>query len=194
MPVQSSSASSAPQSSSTIGLAFIILSLVMDGVTGGLQKKLKKETEGQPPTTYDFLLFTNLSMGFVAFSIALMVGDFASGMLFMAQNPELRKMVVSECILSALGQSFIFYVVANFDPMVCATVTTTRKILSVLWSIAVKGHTISNHGYAGLVIAILGVLLGLQEKLKKKLRNRQKQKQLKECYHHNLKHHDPVKR
>eukprot|EP00968_Pinguiococcus_pyrenoidosus_P029219 scaffold8416_cov267-Pinguiococcus_pyrenoidosus.AAC.3 len=39
---------------------------------------------------------------------------------------------------SAFGQSFIFYTIANFDPLVCTTVTTTRKIFSVLLSIVLK--------------------------------------------------------
>jgi len=167
-----SSADGVPEHSSPTGIAFIVLSLVMDGITGGLQKRLKKESEGKPPTTYDFLLFTNLAMGFVAFTIAFAIGDFTGGVLFLAQNPLLQQMIVMTCLLSAMGQSFIFYVVANFDPMVCATVTTTRKILSVLWSIAVKGHAVSHQGHVGLVVAIGGILLGLQEKLTKKMSKR----------------------
>jgi len=145
---------------------------MMDGITGGLQKRLMKQTEGQPPATFDYLFFTNLSMGAVALTIALAIGDLKSGLLFMEQNPVLRQMIVLECVLSAVGQFFIFFVVANFDPMVCATVTTTRKILSVSWSIAVKGHVVSNGGYAGLLLAIAGILSGLHEKLTKKVRDR----------------------
>lgn len=32
---------------------------------------------------------------------------------------------------SAIGQSAIFFTIANFDPLICTTVTTTRKIFSV---------------------------------------------------------------
>jgi len=186
------SSASAPQFSTPIGLAFIILSLVMDGITGGLQKRLKKETEGQPPTTYDFLFFTNLSMGAVALTIALAIGDLTSGLLFMAQNPVLQRMIVLECVLSAVGQSFIFYVVANFDPMVCATITTTRKILSVLWSIAVKGHSVSNGGYAGLTLAIGGILFGLHEKLSKKRRDRRDKRRSRQKHEQEELLHDPL--
>jgi solute carrier family 35 (UDP-galactose transporter), member B1 len=153
------------------GLIFIFLSLVADGFTAGLQKRLKKETENKPPTTYDFLFFTNLAMGIVAFTIAVALGDLVRGYAFMSANPVLQQMVIMSCLLSALGQSFIFFVVAHFDPMVCATVTTTRKILSVVWSIAVKGHSISLQGYFGVAMAIGGILLGLVGKRSKK-RNR----------------------
>ena len=159
------------------GLIFIILSLVADGITGGLQKRLKRElkSEGgkqQEPTTYDFLLFTNLAMGIVAFVIAIVVGDLTSGYIFMKGNPEVQSMLMQVCLLSAMGQSFIFYVVANFDPMVCATVTTTRKILSVLWSLTMKDHHLTVQGYVGLVVAIGGICLGLVGKANKKERKK----------------------
>jgi UDP-galactose transporter B1 len=151
-----------------LGLVCIVLSLVADGFTAGLQKRLKKETESKPPTTYDFLLFTNVAMGAVALAIAVALGDMVRGLAFMSANPVLQQMVIMSCLLSALGQSFIFFVVAHFDPMVCATVTTTRKLLSVLWSITMKGHSISVQGYFGLVLAISGILLGLVGKRNKK--------------------------
>jgi UDP-galactose transporter B1 len=151
-----------------LGLVCIVLSLVADGFTAGLQKRLKKETESKPPTTYDFLLFTNVAMGAVALAIAIALGDLVRGYAFMSANPVLQQMVIMSCLLSALGQSFIFFVVAHFDPMVCATVTTTRKILSVVWSITMKGHSISLQGYFGLVLAISGILLGLVGKRNKK--------------------------
>ena len=161
--------SSSTQSFTTpLGLVFITLSLVADGITGGLQKRLKHEMEAQPPTTFDFVLFTNMAMGFVALTIALLIGDVTKGVLFLYENPVLQQMVMSVCLLSAMGQFFIFYIVAHFDPMVCATVTTTRKILSVVWSIATKGHAVSAHGYLGLAIAVSGMVVGTHDKVTRK--------------------------
>jgi UDP-galactose transporter B1 len=65
---------------------------------------------------------------------------------------------------SAIGQSFIFYTVATFDPLVCSTVTTTRKIFSVLLSIFTKGHNLSSSGWAGISLAIGGILSEMQAK------------------------------
>ncbi|GKY94813.1 hypothetical protein MPSEU_000446500 [Mayamaea pseudoterrestris] len=147
-----------------LGLVFITLSLVADGITGGLQKRLKHEMEAQPPTTFDFVLFTNIAMGMVALTVAILIGDLSKGISFLYENPVLQQMVMSVCLLSAMGQFFIFYIVAQFDPMVCATVTTTRKILSVVWSIATKGHSVSAYGYLGLAVAVSGMVVGLQDK------------------------------
>lgn len=55
---------------------------------------------------------------------------------------------------------------ANFDPMACATATKTRKSLSVLWSITLKGHYVSMHVYFGLYLSIGGtIMVGLHEKM-----------------------------
>ena len=47
---------------------------------------------------------------------------------------------------------------ARFDPLVCSTVTTTRKIFSVLLSILFKGHSVSVQGWMGLSLAVGGIL------------------------------------
>ena len=69
---------------------------------------------------------------------------------------------------SAAGQSFIFYTISVFDPLVCSTVTTTRKIFSVLFSIVIYGHSMSAQRWAGVALASLGVLGELQSKFKPK--------------------------
>lgn len=150
----------------TIGIAFILVSLVMDGVTAGLQKRLKQDAlaAGKVPTPYDFLLYTNLSMASVALTIALASNDWKHGWEFVSQNPEILRMIMLCCGCSAVGQSFIFYVVANFDPLVCSTVTTTRKIMSVVWSITTKGHVLSEQGSLGLLVAVSALLLEVQGK------------------------------
>jgi UDP-galactose transporter B1 len=47
---------------------------------------------------------------------------------------------------------------------VCATVTTTRKVFSVLLSIFLKGHSMSPIGWVGLSLASGGILSELMDK------------------------------
>jgi UDP-galactose transporter B1 len=150
----------------TMGLVFIVVSLVFDGVTAGLQQRLKEDAAktGKIPTSYDFLLYTNLGMAAVAMTIALATGDWKEGWDFVAANPAILRMILLCCLFSAVGQSFIFYVVVNFDPLVCSTVITTDKIMSVVWSIATKGHVLSAQGSFGLLVAVTALLLEVQGK------------------------------
>jgi len=155
---------------SVLGVVFIVLSLVMDGVVGGFQKKLKAETAavGVKPKPYDFMFWTNVFMCLTAIVISFGLGEFTSGLAYLSANPEIMRKIAKFSVCSAAGQSFIFYTIANFDPLVCTTVTTTRKIFSVLLSIFLKGHVLSVQGWGGIALAVLGILSEMQNKLKGK--------------------------
>jgi solute carrier family 35 (UDP-galactose transporter), member B1 len=154
----------AGSSSSTLGVVYIVLSLVLDGVTAGFQKRLKTETAkvGVKPKPYDFMFWTNLFMCLTAMVIAGILGEVHTGTTFLMENPEILNNIIKFAICSAVGQSFIFYTIANFDPLVLSTVTTTRKIFSVLLSIFLKGHSLSAMGWSGISLACGGILSELQ--------------------------------
>ena len=152
---------------SFMGIFYICLSLVLDGVTAGFQKRLKTETAkaGVKPKPYDFMFWTNLFMCATAAAVALVLGQLTSGIAYCAHNPEILVKIIKFAICSAVGQSFIFYTIANFDPLVLSTITTTRKIFSVLLSIFLKGHTLSLTGWSGIALACGGIMSELQEKM-----------------------------
>ena len=155
--------------SSSLGVAFIVLSLIMDGVTAGFQKRLKVATKeaGVSPKPYDFMFWTNLFMALTAIVIAAGIGEFTSGMAYVTANPDIFPMIIKFALCSAVGQSFIFYTIANFDPLVLSTVTTTRKIFSVLLSIFLKGHSLSAMGWSGIALACSGILSEMKSKAQK---------------------------
>ena len=77
--------------SSLMGVGFIVLSLVLDGVTAGFQKRLKVETAkaGVKPKPYDFMFWTNLYMCLTALVVATGLGEVTSGMSYCTANPEI---------------------------------------------------------------------------------------------------------
>jgi UDP-galactose transporter B1 len=152
--------------SSSLGLLFILLSLTMDGVTGGVQKRLKANMSriGVKPKPYDFMFYTNLYMMIVGLVVSVVLGDFFSGIAYCTLNPDIFSLIIKFSCCSAIGQSFIFYTVAHFDPLVCSTVTTTRKIFSVLLSIFLKGHHMTLQGWVGVTIAISGIISEVESK------------------------------
>ena len=110
------------------------------------------------------MFWTNVYMLAVATVLALVCGEVFSGMRFCAANPLVLGKITRFAACSAAGQSFIFYTIANFDPLVCTTVTTTRKIFTVLLSIFTKGHAMNEQGWAGIGLACLGILAEIQGK------------------------------
>lgn len=157
----------------TMGLLCLALSLVCDGLTGGTQDAMKQDyakttlaklgakKKLQP---YDLMLFTNLAMMVIALGASLGLGQFHGGVAYVATHPEIASAMMKFAACSALGQSAIFFTLANFDPLLCTTVTTTRKIFSVLLDIFTQGHVLEPLQWGGVGVASFGVALELQEK------------------------------
>jgi UDP-galactose transporter B1 len=159
--------SSAEDDSSTLGVFFILLALVMDGITGGVQKKLLSDLKrvNITPQPYDLMTYTNAFMMLFALMISVVTAEFGEGLKYCKSNPAVFHLIWKFSLCSAIGQSFIFYTLARFDPLVCSTVTTTRKIFSVILSILLKGHNVSMQGWMGLSLAIGGILSEVHNKV-----------------------------
>lgn len=110
------------------------------------------------------MFWTNFYMAITAALFALFLGEAVSGVKFCFENPVIFEKILKFAVCSAVGQSFIFYTISNFDPLVCTTVTTTRKVFSVLLSIFLNGHPLSTQGWIGIGIASAGILAELQDK------------------------------
>eukprot|EP00928_Gymnodinium_smaydae_P017086 TRINITY_DN1650_c0_g1_i4.p1 TRINITY_DN1650_c0_g1~~TRINITY_DN1650_c0_g1_i4.p1 ORF type:complete len:366 (-),score=81.54 TRINITY_DN1650_c0_g1_i4:212-1240(-) len=152
--------------SSVVGLLFLVAALACDGVVGGTQKGLKKTLaeKGMKERNFEMQFLTNLYMTITACVFAVVTGELYPGYKFLLANPGIFKDIVKFAICSALGQAFIFYTISSFDPLVCTTVTTTRKVFSVLLSIFTKGHHLNTQGWAGIAMACGGILGELEEK------------------------------
>eukprot|EP00927_Polykrikos_kofoidii_P044931 TRINITY_DN387_c0_g1_i2.p1 TRINITY_DN387_c0_g1~~TRINITY_DN387_c0_g1_i2.p1 ORF type:complete len:320 (-),score=56.50 TRINITY_DN387_c0_g1_i2:208-1167(-) len=152
--------------SSLLGLAFLIAALACDGIVGGTQKGLKKAMaeKQMKEKNFEMQFMTNFYMMITACVFCVAMGEAAPGYKFLVDNPEIFTDVLKFSLCSALGQAFIFFTISTFDPLVCTTVTTTRKVFSVLLSIFTKGHQLNTQGWSGIVMACSGILSELQEK------------------------------
>jgi solute carrier family 35 (UDP-galactose transporter), member B1 len=151
--------------SSMLGVMYIALALLFDGITAGTQKRMQNDVNKIKPKPYEFMFGTNLFMCLTALLVALLLGEITSGLAFCEHNPEIMSKIVQFSICSAVGQSFIFYTLANFDPLILTTVTTTRKIFSVLLSIFFKGNSLSLMGWSGVNLACFGIAAEMQDKM-----------------------------
>ncbi len=171
------------EESSMWGIAFICMSLTFDGIVGGMQGKLKKATKdklGEEIKPYDMMFWTNLVMAITALCISLSpfrdtsftfmpTTEFQEATVYLTNNPDLFEKIGYFAMCSAAGQSFIFYTISNFDSLTCTTVTTTRKVMSVLIAIFTDPkQSLSEIGWGGLGLATVGISMEIVEKMEKK--------------------------
>lgn len=53
--------------------------------------------------------------------------------------------VLGLSLASTLGQNFIYLAVTRFNPLVCSTISTTRKFFTIVFSVVMFGHPMAAH-------------------------------------------------
>jgi len=149
------------KSSDMMGVACIMLSLAGDGLTGfaqGLCKNKMKDSKLKE-NPHESMFFTNLYMAIICAGMAHYYGQLTSGIAFCQANPEILQKIVYFCACSAIGQIFIFFTIANFDSLTSTTITTTRKIFTVLLAIYndYAKNPMDMVNWGGLIVAIIGI-------------------------------------
>ncbi|KAL1528414.1 hypothetical protein AB1Y20_009763 [Prymnesium parvum] len=159
---------------SPYGLFLIVISLLMDAFTGGLQDKVKASTKAlnpdavgpKRPSMHESMLWTNLSGCIVAFFLALLSGHLVGGVKFCMKNPQVLTAILVYSISSAVGQNFVYYTLTQFNPLVLTTVTTTRKIFSTLFSVFRNPqNSLNGMQWSGCSLVFAGLMGDILRKL-----------------------------
>ncbi|XP_068633275.1 solute carrier family 35 member B1 homolog [Battus philenor] len=141
-----------------VGEILLLLSLTMDGLTGAVQERIKSESS---PTAYAMMLNTNWWSTIISLIGVLVTGEIFKFITFVAQYPEMLLYLSGFVLMGALGQLFIFYMVAEFGPLPCSVVTTTRKFFTVLTSVIVFGNVLLTRQWIGAILVFSGLFLDI---------------------------------
>eukprot|EP00177_Eucheuma_denticulatum_P003451 GFKZ01006239.1.p1 GENE.GFKZ01006239.1~~GFKZ01006239.1.p1 ORF type:complete len:405 (-),score=48.02 GFKZ01006239.1:623-1702(-) len=139
---------------SMLGFALLFGSLFMDGITGPLQERLVARHN---PSTHQLMFWQNVcSMIWLGVG-SVLSGEASGGIDFVVRFPSVLKDILLFSLVSALGQNFIFYTVRNFSALIVTTITTTRKMFTVLLSIFVYKHPMVQRQWLGLVLVFAAI-------------------------------------
>lgn len=141
--------------SSPLGFALLFASLLMDGVTGPLQERLIAR---YAPSTHQLMFWQNVA-SVVWLAIALVfTGEGTSAMSFVVRHPGVMSDIMLFSAVSAIGQNFIFYTVRNFNALIVTTITTTRKMFTIILSIIVYKHSVAPRQWIGLLLVFISII------------------------------------
>eukprot|EP00002_Diphylleia_rotans_P037302 TRINITY_DN8322_c0_g1_i1.p1 TRINITY_DN8322_c0_g1~~TRINITY_DN8322_c0_g1_i1.p1 ORF type:complete len:334 (+),score=45.63 TRINITY_DN8322_c0_g1_i1:59-1060(+) len=136
------------------GIFLIFLSLMLDGMTTGEQENIIHSLK---PSAQQLMMCMNawaavfLGVGLVA------TNELGESVHFIQQHPVVLADLVYFSVCSALGQLFIYSLVKNFGPLVCTTVTTTRKFFTLLASVFYFGHAMTSMQWWGTLLVFLAL-------------------------------------
>ena len=186
------SGSSSRGEDSPWGVILLTLSLCMDGILGSCQgllkrvdkrsdnssndKKKKKDDDDatdtmqhnatlgplqRPPTAVETMFWVNLYALLYLIPLAILSGEWSDGLAKM--GPVLPGMVLLT-LSAAIGQIFIFLTITWYSPLVCTTITTTRKFFTILLSVLNFGHRFTTMQWTSIGLVFSGLYMGIISK------------------------------
>ncbi|XP_076631851.1 solute carrier family 35 member B1 homolog meigo [Colletes latitarsis] len=138
------------------GELLLLLSLTMDGLTCAVQERMRSEHNSKSGH-----MMLNMNGWSIIFSgaVILLSGEFFEFIQFLQRHPSTIWLITTFSVAGAFGQYFIFLTIADFGPLPCSIITTTRKFFTVLGSILIFGNTLTYRQWLGTFIVFSGLLL-----------------------------------
>jgi len=138
------------------GEVLLIVSLLLDGMTGAVQERARSENRTQ---AYHMMINMNI-WAVLYLGVALLVtGEGYNFVLFSFRFPSVFFQMFTFSIMSAIGQVFIFVTVTTFGPLTCSIITTTRKFFTILASVVIFQHPMSSRQWMGTLLVFVGLSL-----------------------------------
>ncbi|EMD60435.1 hypothetical protein GGP41_000755 [Bipolaris sorokiniana] len=171
--------------SHTVGLVLLGVNLLFDGLTNTVQDHIFTSFRGftgpqmmcaqnimSTALTVSYLLITPLLASTpLASSLGLATSELSDALGFITKYPAVGADVLMFSACGAIGQVFIFHTLAHFSSLLLVTVTVTRKMLTMVWSVWWFGHEITSMQWVGVGLVFGGIgaeaAMGRREKAKK---------------------------
>jgi solute carrier family 35 (UDP-galactose transporter), member B1 len=166
--VKSSSTSAIPSTGKeTInlitGICLVSLNLLLDGYTNNEQDQI---FENQGATSLQMMKNVNLwttfyisSYLFVCWIIYGGESEVSRAYISFTSSLELRYDILIFCICAAIGQVLIFAVMKEFGSLAWITISITRKLFTILFSVFMFNHPVKPIQWLGIALVFLGMLL-----------------------------------
>ncbi|KAL1513902.1 hypothetical protein ABEB36_003241 [Hypothenemus hampei] len=139
-----------------VGELLLILSLIMDGLVGAIQERIRAETK---PSGLQMMLQQNGWSSIFVIIIVVLSGEIFNFIEFAKIFPQIYFYFLAVGAASAIGQLFLFSMVSEFGPLVLSIVTTTRKFFTVLGSVILFGNVLTSRQWVGTVLVFFGLFL-----------------------------------
>lgn len=136
------------------GELLLVLSLTLDGITGGVQDRMRASHVTQ---THRMMFYMNLWSSLYLAVALVVTGEAMAFVVFAVKFPVVLFNLLSFSLCSALGQNFIFMTVTTFGPLLCSIFTTTRKFFTILASVIIFAHPMSSRQWLGTAFVFLGL-------------------------------------
>lgn len=134
---------------SWIGIVVVLFSLVADSMHSNSQETLLQDHRA---TLRETMVFTNMFSGLGALTVSIITGEFPGAMAFCARHPTVFLIMAAHAIVNYLGVLCFVTSIKKFGVVLATTVTTIRKIVTVLLSFFIFPKPLTDRYVAGLLL------------------------------------------
>ena len=143
-----------------MGYLLLGISVVVDALFSDSQAYSKAEFK---PTANQLFTVTNFYSFLFCILVALIQQSFIPSIKFLINYPSALLILGGIGVLQVFGQISIYYIVANFKQHIFPLISTTRKILTVIFSIYWFGHDVNGSQWVAIGIVFSGMFYELYE-------------------------------
>lgn len=142
------------------GMCLLLVNLLFDGLTNTIQDDIFATAPKGRVSGPQMMAALN-SLSSVLTSAYLVLNPWSTelgdAISFMRDHPAIGVDILGFAFCGAIGQVFIFYTLAKFGSLVLVTVTVTRKMLSMVFSVIAFGHSLSVMQMLGVGMVFSGI-------------------------------------
>lgn len=152
------------------GIGVVLLSLIGDALHSNSQESVLRTHRAG---LHETMLFSNLFSAACVFVVCLLSGELFEAIAFCHERPFSYVLFVSRALVIYWGVLCFVTLIKGFGVVLATTITTVRKILSVLLSFVIFPKPFSFKHFIGLTAFIIGLALNIHVK-KKEIMSKQK--------------------
>ncbi|KAI6005374.1 UAA transporter family-domain-containing protein [Pisolithus marmoratus] len=151
-----------------IGIAYVLVDIFLDGAVNSTQDEifLRYKITGQQMMFWMnvFSTLLNLILGTLPLPHIPVLhpssdarSELASAFAFVREHPSIVVPLLQFSVTSALGQLFIFETLQHFGSLTLVTITLTRKMFTMILSVAIYSHWLTAGQWVGAIIVFAGI-------------------------------------
>ncbi|KAG0637281.1 UAA transporter [Tuber brumale] len=142
------------------GMLLLGVNLLFDGLTNTIQDDIFSRTpkgvvSGPQMMTALNTISSVLTIGFLLLNP--WSTELNDALAFVKEHPKVGMDIMGFAVCGGLGQVFIFHTLSKFGSLVLVTVTVTRKMLSMIFSVVAFGHSLSSMQWLGVGLVFGGI-------------------------------------
>ena len=146
-----------------VGILLVSLNLLLDGYTNNEQDEIFKERQASSIELMKnvnlwsvFYIFAYLALDWVTYQ---KTSEISRSSHMFSNSTEVQFDILMFCLCAAVGQVLVFKVMKEFGSLAWITISITRKLFTILFSVFMFGHPIKQVQWLGIACVFLGMIV-----------------------------------